>query len=84
MIQLMVGWMAASITTNPLCVVSLQLGDVVEGVVHSTRDYGVFVRLPNGTVGLLHISRISHERVDRSALKMGEILSKGDRIKVRS
>lgn len=32
-------------------------GDVIEGVVDSIRDFGVFVTLPSGETGLLHVSQ---------------------------
>lgn len=57
----------------------LQVGDVVEGVVQSMRPYGAFVDLGNGTIGLLHVSQISHERI----ISVDKILREGDRLKVR-
>ncbi|KAG1658936.1 hypothetical protein FOA52_007128 [Chlamydomonas sp. UWO 241] len=55
-----------------------KVGDLVEGSVQSVQPYGVFLELGNGAVGLLHISRISHEPIT----DIGEIFSKGDRVKV--
>lgn len=42
--------------------VELQEGDVVTGVVDSVKDYGVFVMLPGGKSGLLHISEIGDSK----------------------
>jgi len=38
------------------------LGDVVTGVVSSTKPYGAFLDI-GGILGLLHISQITHERL---------------------
>lgn len=58
--------------------IGLKVGDLVEGVVQSIQDYGAFIDLDNGIVGLLHISQISHKRV----LSVEDILEPGDRLKV--
>jgi small subunit ribosomal protein S1 len=42
--------------------VVLQSGDVVEGIVESVKDYGVFVSLPGNKTGLLHVSEIGDGR----------------------
>jgi small subunit ribosomal protein S1 len=42
--------------------VALQSGDVVEGIVESVKDYGVFVSLPGNKTGLLHVSEIGDGR----------------------
>lgn len=40
----------------------LNSGDIVDGVVDSVKDYGVFVGLPGGKSGLLHVSQIEEGR----------------------
>jgi len=55
-----------------------KIGDVVEGTVQSMRPYGAFLDLGNGTVGLLHVSQISHDRI----VSVDKILREGDRLKV--
>jgi len=55
-----------------------RIGDVVEGTVQSLRPYGAFLDLGNGTVGLLHVSQISHDRI----ISVDKILREGDRLKV--
>ncbi|MGH7948059.1 MAG: S1 RNA-binding domain-containing protein, partial [Candidatus Binataceae bacterium] len=37
----------------------------VQGKVSSVADFGVFVELEEGIEGLIHISQLSHERVDK-------------------
>jgi hypothetical protein len=64
------------------CVHPLQIGDVIEGVVQSMRPYGVFLRLPNGTFGMLHISQITCTRIERlSVLTLAELFRVGDHVK---
>src|SRR5579885_1921816 len=50
------------------------LNSVVKGKVTSVADFGVFVELEEGIEGLIHISQISHERVDKpsSLFKVGD------------
>ena len=56
----------------------VQVGDVAVGSVQSVQLYGAFLELEDGTSGLLHISQISHDRVQNVA----DVLSIGDKIKV--
>ena len=55
-----------------------QVGDKVTGEVKKIVDFGAFVELPGGVDGLLHISKISDERIE----KVSDVLSEGDRIDV--
>lgn len=41
----------------------LRIGDAVRGEVTAIKPYGAFVRLPNGEVGMVHISEIAEEYV---------------------
>ncbi len=54
-------------------------GAVMEGTVDSVMDYGAFIKLDNGVSGLLHVSQISYNRVE----KPSDVLNKGDRITVK-
>ncbi len=54
-------------------------GQVFDGVVKRVVDFGAFVELPGGVDGLLHISKLSDERVD----KVTDIVNIGDKIKVK-
>ena len=54
-------------------------GQVFDAEVKRIVDFGAFVGLPGGVDGLLHISKLSDERVD----KVTDILSVGDKVKVK-
>lgn len=50
------------------------VGSKVKGAVTSVPDFGAFVRLEEGVEGLIHVSQLSAERVDKpsSVLKVGD------------
>ena len=52
------------------------VGDVVEGKVVRIVDFGVFVELEPGVDGLVHISQISHEWLEKptESLKVGQMV----------
>lgn len=52
----------------------LAKGDVVEGTVKRLTDFGAFVEVLPGIDGLVHVSQISHKRVEnpKEALKVGQ------------
>lgn len=59
---------------------SHNIGDEINVVVRASTDFGLFVGLPGGIEGLIHISDISNEKIDG-----GEILrlySKGTEVRV--
>ncbi len=56
--------------------IKYEVGDKYPGIVKKIVDFGAFIELPDGTDGLLHISKISKERVD----KVSDVLSEGDEI----
>jgi len=58
--------------------IEYQVGDKYPGVVKKIVDFGAFIGLPDGTDGLLHISKISEKRVD----KVSDVLSEGEEISV--
>ncbi len=58
---------------------NFQEGQVFDGVVKRVVDFGAFVELPGGVDGLLHISKLSDERVDR----VTDIVNIDDKIKVK-
>ncbi len=55
----------------------LPVGTVVESEVVRVTDFGAFVELETGLEGLIHISEMSEERVERPS----DVLKKGDRPK---
>ncbi|MEA1918669.1 MAG: polyribonucleotide nucleotidyltransferase [Campylobacterota bacterium] len=58
--------------------IEYQVGDKAEGTVKKIVDFGAFIELPGGIDGLLHISKISDQRVE----KVSDVLSEGDKIHV--
>ena len=58
--------------------IKYEVGDKYEGTVKRIVDFGAFIELPDGTDGLLHISKISEKRVD----KVSDFLSEGEKINV--
>ena len=56
-----------------------RLGDVIKGKVARVAGYGAFVELDNDIDGLVHISQISEERVE----KIKDFLSEGDEVSAR-
>ncbi len=57
----------------------VEVGRVYEGRVARLMDFGAFVTILPGKDGLVHISQISHERVE----KVSDKLSEGDVIRVK-
>ena len=62
-----------SITMEP------EEGAVYEGKVVKTTDFGAFVQLTPGTDGLVHISQLANQRVN----KVTDVVKEGDVIKVK-
>jgi polyribonucleotide nucleotidyltransferase len=58
--------------------IKYEVGGVYEGIVKRIVDFGAFVELPDGTDGLLHISKISKERVN----DVKDVLHEGQHVKV--
>src|SRR5690625_3922210 len=57
----------------------LKTGDVIEGTVQRIANFGAFVDVGSGVDGLVHISELSHERVNQ----VTDLLNVGDKIKVK-
>ncbi len=57
----------------------LSIGDLVEGTVTGITNFGAFVQLPEGKSGLVHISEISHDYVE----KVADYLKKDEKVKVK-
>ena len=56
-----------------------KIGDIYEGKVVRIEKFGAFVNLFPGTDGLVHISKINHERVN----KVEDVLNIGDTVRVK-
>ena len=57
----------------------LEEGATYKGVVKSIKDFGAFIEIAPGKDGLLHISEIAHERVE----KVSDYLQLGDEVEVQ-
>jgi polyribonucleotide nucleotidyltransferase len=62
-----------------LITADVQVGTIYEGKVVRLMDFGAFVQILPGRDGLVHISQISEERVE----KVSDKLSEGDIVKVK-
>ena len=56
-----------------------ELGKIYEGKVVSIKDFGAFVNIMPGTDGMVHISQLSNERVE----KVEDVLTEGQMVKVK-
>ena len=57
----------------------VEIGKVYEGAITKILDFGALVNLLPGKDGLLHISQISHERIN----KVSDVLAEGQIVKVK-
>jgi ribosomal protein S1 len=55
------------------------VGDIIRGTVTKLMDFGAFVQLPNGLEGLVHISEIAYQRIN----KVSDALTAGDVVDVK-
>lgn len=58
---------------------SLEVGSVVEGLVTGITNFGVFIKLPGGETGLVHISEIA----DTYVKDINDYIKKRDKVKVK-
>ena len=56
-----------------------EVGEILEGTVTSITNFGAFVEIGKGTEGLVHISKISKERVN----KVEDVLKLGQTVRVK-
>jgi len=66
------------VNTPKVAKIKYEVGDKYPGIVKKIVDFGAFIELPDGTDGLLHISKISDQRVD----KVSDVLKEGEEISV--
>jgi small subunit ribosomal protein S1 len=55
------------------------IGSIVDGVVSKTTNFGAFIKLPIGIEGLVHISELSDQQVD----KVEDVLKVGQKVQLR-
>ncbi len=56
-----------------------EIGKIYEGEVKTVKDFGAFVQILPGTDGMVHISELKNERVN----KVTDVLKEGDIVKVK-
>ena len=56
-----------------------EVGKIYEGPVKSTTAFGAFIEIMPGTEGLLHISELAHERVEKTE----DVVKRGDIVRVK-
>ncbi len=56
-----------------------KVGEVLRGEVVALKPYGAFVRLPNGGIGMIHISEVAQEYVS----DISQYLSVGEEVMVK-
>ena len=57
----------------------LHIGDVLTGTIVRLAPFGAFVRLPMGLDGLVHLSELSHQRINEPS----EVVTPGQEVQVR-
>jgi S1 RNA binding domain protein len=57
----------------------IDIGSIYDGVVTGLTKFGAFVKLDNGTTGMVHISEVASEYVS----DISQHLSEGDKVKVK-
>jgi small subunit ribosomal protein S1 len=57
---------------------TLEIGDLLDGIVRSVRDFGAFVDVGNGVDGLVHVSQMSWDRVKTPT----DVLEVGQKVRV--
>ena len=56
-----------------------EIGKIYEGLVRTVKEFGAFVQLLPGTDGMVHISELAPQRVE----KVPDILKERDKVKVK-
>lgn len=73
-----IGLSRKAIQTDPRAEImnTLESGATVAGTVRKIADFGAFLEVADGVEGLLHISEVSHRRIDRidRELRVGEVV----------
>ena len=61
-----------------IIVTDFEAGQVLEGKVVSIKEFGAFIEFAPGKEGMVHISKLSRERVNH----VEDVLTRGDKVKV--
>ncbi len=61
------------------CILAIEVGSIFEGKVTGVKPFGAFVALPEGQVGMVHISEVANEFVQ----DITAILHEGQQVKVK-
>ena len=56
-----------------------EVGDVIEGKITKTVDFGAFMEVKPGVEGLIHISQLSHDHVET----VDEVVTEGDQVEAK-
>ena len=70
--------MAKAVKMIEIITTEFEEGQILEGEVVSIREFGAFVEFAPGKEGLVHISKISKERINH----VEDVLTLGDHVKV--
>ena len=62
----------------------IEVGEIYNGVITTITNFGAFVELIKGKEGLLHISNMTHERLDKveNLFKVGDVVEVKVKIKL--
>ncbi|OIP56582.1 MAG: polyribonucleotide nucleotidyltransferase [Helicobacteraceae bacterium CG2_30_36_10] len=66
------------VNTPKVAKIKYEVGAKYEGTVKKIVEFGAFIELPDGTDGLLHISKVADHKVE----KVSDVLSEGEKIRV--
>ena len=69
----------AAVKQIELLTKDVEVGEVYEGVVTRIMNFGAFIEILPGKEGLLHISKMAKERVE----KVEDVMNIGDTVKVK-
>ena len=53
---------------------AIEVGNVFEGRVTGVKPFGAFVALPEGRVGMVHISEVSNELIGKTAVTLNHCM----------
>ena len=70
--------MAEAVRLIKVITTDFEEGQILEGKVVSIKEFGAFVEFAPGKEGMVHISKISKERVNH----VEDVLTLGDKVKV--